>query len=132
MLKQALLGRLVVIWRHLQRAIRARLLRVLRQVDGFAGRIAAGAGEHFDFAAGKLDGQLDDMDVFVVVESGRFARGADGDNAINAAADLRLDQALQGGLVNLSIPERSNNRSVSSSKHVQSIKTNPIAPGKID
>ena len=53
MLEQTFLGRLVVIRRDLQRTVRADFLGFARQVNRLAGRIPAGAGEHFDLAGGK-------------------------------------------------------------------------------
>ena len=60
MLIQPFLRRLVVIRRDLQRTVRAGFFGGLRQINRLARRIAARAGEHFDFARGKFHRQLDD------------------------------------------------------------------------
>ena len=68
MLEQPFLHRLVVIRRHLERRVGSDLLRRLGQMDGFAGRVAAGAGDDLDPARHEFDRLLDDADVLVVVE----------------------------------------------------------------
>ena len=47
-LEQALLGRLVVVRRHLQRAVGPGLFGAFGEVDRLAGGVAARAGEHLD------------------------------------------------------------------------------------
>ena len=54
MLEQTFLRRLVVIRRDLERTVRADVLGALRQINRLFGRVRAGAGEHFDFAARRI------------------------------------------------------------------------------
>src|SRR5262249_32261466 len=43
MLEQPVLGRFVIIGRHLQRTVRARVFGPFRQINGFGGRVASAA-----------------------------------------------------------------------------------------
>ena len=90
---------LVVVGRDLERSVRTGFLCHLRKIDSFGRRVATSAREHLDFAARKFDRALDDVDVFLVIERGGFARGADGHDAIYAALDLGFDQAFERGVV---------------------------------
>src|SRR5207245_8620627 len=67
-LKQTFLRRLVVVRRDLERTIRAAFFRCDRQVYRFVRGIAAGAGQHFEFARGKLHGQFDHVHVLLETE----------------------------------------------------------------
>ena len=97
MLEQALLRRLVVIRRDLQRAVRAGFLRVLREIDRFLGGIRARAREDLDSARGEFHRQRDDLHVLLVIDRGRFAGGADGHDAVHSALDLHFDKAFERG-----------------------------------
>src|ERR1039458_7562254 len=62
-------------------------------------------------------------------------RIADGHDAVHAALDLQLDQAVECGFVHLAVFERRDNRSVSAGKHNQfalkSAKTARLASRKL-
>src|ERR1022692_785851 len=117
MLEQTFLRRLVVVRRDLQRTIRPGLLGFLREINRLACGIAAGAGEHLDFAGREFHGECHDMNVLRVIHRGRFPRGADGHNAIHAALDLVFDQARERGFVNFPMLKRRYDCSVGSSEH---------------
>ena len=53
------------------------------------------AGHDRDAAGGELDRLADDFDMLVVIEGGGLARGAHGDQAVDAVLDLEFDQLLQ-------------------------------------
>jgi hypothetical protein len=57
------------------------------------------------------------VNVLVVADGGRFAGGADRGDAINAALDLRLYEALEGRDVNLAVLERRDDGGISSGEH---------------
>jgi len=84
----------------------------------FARGIGAGAGDDFDFAGGKLDGEGDDVEVLFVVDRGRFASGANGHDAIHARLNLNFNQAFERGFVNFAVFKRRHNCSIGSSKHL--------------
>src|SRR5208282_6678788 len=66
---------------------------------------------------GELHCQRDDVDVLVVIHGRRFAGGTDGHNAVHAALDLELNQAVEGDFVHTAVFERGDNRGVSASEH---------------
>jgi hypothetical protein len=103
---KAFLRRLVVVRADLQRAGRTEFFRRFRQLDGFGGRIRAGARNDLAAARGEFDRQPDDLDVFVRVESGRFAGGPDRDNAVDARRDLPIDQRFEGRDIDFAVTKR--------------------------
>jgi len=85
MLEQSFLRRFVVIRRDLERTVRADILGPLRQINRLFRRVRAGAGNDFDFAAGKCHRTFDDANMFLAIHGRRFAGGADGYDAVHAA-----------------------------------------------
>jgi hypothetical protein len=65
-------------------------------------------------ASGSFDGDLDDAQVLVVIESRRLACGSDGNDSRNAASDLILDEGFEGGDVELAVTKWSDERGVGS------------------
>ena len=84
----AFLRRAVVIGNDGQGVIGADAFGFLRQRDGFAGVIGAGAGDYRNAAGGVFDGGFDHGQMFVHRKRGRFAGGADGDNGVGAVGDM--------------------------------------------
>ena len=119
MLEQALLRRLVVIRRNLQRAVCANGLGGLCEVDRLGGDIGPGAGEYLHPALGRLDSEFDDADVFVETKRWGLAGGADRDDPIHPATNLIMDEFLKCQFINAPLPERCDNGGVSSCKHCQ-------------
>ncbi len=117
MLEQALLCGLVVIGSHLQRAVRTEPFGFLGKVDRFAGRVASGARQDLELTACRLDRDLDDTNVLLVVDGGGFARRAHGHDTVDAAFNLKPDETGQSGFVDGAIAERRDNSGVCSSKH---------------
>ena len=94
-LVQAFLRRLVVVRRDQQAGIRAGILRELRQLDRFARRVRAGAGDDRDALGGALHHSAHDVDVLFDAQRRRFAGRADRDDAVGAVVDVELDQAIE-------------------------------------
>src|SRR3990170_4672335 len=107
---EAVLGRLVVVGVHDERAGRAGPLRVLREVDGLGGRVRARAGHDLDAAPRGLEDDLDDPLVLVVRERGGLAGGPAGDQAVGPVRDVELDQLPELRLVDRAAPERGDHR----------------------
>src|SRR5262249_31015024 len=118
-LEESFLGGLIVIGSDLQGAVRAHFLRILSKVNGLARSIAACPRQYFDAPRREPDGQCNDVDVLFVTDRGRFPRGADGNNPIYAAFDLRLNQFFERRLIDFSLLERRDNRRVSPGEHGQ-------------
>ena len=55
------------------------------------------------FPCREFHGQFDQPNVFLKIDRGRFAGGTDGNDAVNAAFDLRFDQAFKRGFINFSV-----------------------------
>ena len=96
-----LLRRFVVVRPDHQHAVRTGLAGELRQPQGFRGAVGAGAGHDLDPAAGPLHHGGDHLLVFLMVERGRLARGADGGQAIRAFLDVPVDQPAQSVVIDL-------------------------------
>ena len=76
-------GRLVVVGAHLQGGVGPRFLGVPGHHDRFLGAVRARAGDYRHPSPGFLDGDLDDLIVFFVVQGGGFAGGPAGDQAVH-------------------------------------------------
>jgi hypothetical protein len=107
---QTLLRRLVVVGIHHERAVRARALGVLREIERLGRAVRAGAGEHLDALAGGLHHDLDHALVLVVREGRRLAGGAARHQAVGAVGHVQLDQLAQLRLVHLGVLERRDQR----------------------
>jgi len=117
MLEKAFLRWFIVIGRNLEGTIRADFFGVLGKIDRFGGGVASRAGEHLEFARGKFHRELDDFNVLVVIDGGRFAGRADRHDSVDASLDLNFDQSLERGFINFAIFKWRDYCSVSSSKH---------------
>jgi len=117
MLVKALLCWLVVIRGDLQRGIRAGFFSLGCQIYRFAGRIPSGTRHHMDFFPGRIRPRAHDLDMFLVIQRGRFARRSDRHDAIDAGGDLPSDQPFKSGRVKLSVTKRGDERGVSSTQH---------------
>ena len=104
------LGRLVVIGRHDKGGIRAGLLGVFRQHDGFLGRVRAGAGDHRDPTLGHPDADFHDPHMLVVAQRRRFAGRAAGHQPVGSLFDLPVDELFVGRIVHRSVPKRRHKR----------------------
>ena len=87
------------------------------EIDGFGGGIGAGAADDLAASFGEFDGEIDDVEMFVVGEGGGFARGADGDDAGDAGGDLGFDEMSEGVLIDEIVFERGDESGKSSRKH---------------
>ena len=105
-LVHALLGRLVVVRRHHQHRVGARLLRMLGKFDRLPGRIGAGAGDHGNAALRLVDAPFDDALVLVMAHGRAFAGGADRHQAVGALGDLPAHQRAKGRLIERAVLER--------------------------
>ena len=68
---------------------------LVRQFDHLAGVVAAGAGQHRNFALGFFERDLDHAQVLGARERGALAGGAAGHQEIDAGVDLPADQRAQ-------------------------------------
>ena len=73
------------------------------QRNGFGSGVGAAAGHDRYAARGMLDGNADDFDVFLDVDRGRLARGANHAQAVSALFDMPVHQFAQGGVIDLAI-----------------------------
>ena len=94
MLEQSFLRRLVVIGCHLERAVGPEPLRILREINGFAGRVGACAREDLDLAGGEPHGKRNQVDVLVIIDRGRLTCRAHRHDAIDPPCNLGLNQIL--------------------------------------
>ena len=94
-LVQAFLRRLVVVRHHRQPGLGARCLRAFGQLDRFGGRVRAGSRNHRHPPGGLFDRGADQQAMLVVADRGRFAGGADDDDAVRPLCDVPVDQAAQ-------------------------------------
>ena len=78
---ETLLAGLVVVGSDKQGCISARFFRSQGQGNGFTGRIGAGACDDKTPLVCSLDGDLDNFEMFIVVECGRLSGRAHGDDA---------------------------------------------------
>ena len=115
----AFLRGLVVVRGHLERTIHTELLGLLGQEDGLLRGIATGTRQHRQLAARKLHGQLDHLQVFVIIECRGLTGGSHGHDPIHPALDLGADQFLKGRFVQFSIAKRGDQCRESASKHSQ-------------
>ena len=99
MLVEALLRRFVVVGRDLQRRIRTGAFRFLCELYRLIGGVGAGTRDDFASSIDEFHGELDHAVVFLMGERGRFAGRADGDDAVDAALYLRLDERAQSRLI---------------------------------
>ncbi len=128
--EEAFLRGLVVVGGHEQRGVGAGFFRLDGEGDGFAGGVGAGAGDHFAAPGGELDGAADDVEVLLVVEGGRFAGGADGDDAVDARGDLRFDEGGEGSVVKGIVAKRRDERRDGAGKHRARLLRDLAAEGK--
>ena len=115
----AFLRGLVVVRGHLERAIHSQLLGLLSQEDGLLRRIATRTRQDWQLAARKLHGQLDHLQVFVIIQCRRLTGGSHGHDAIHPALNLGANQFLKGRFVQFSIAKRGDQCRESASKHSQ-------------
>ncbi len=102
---QAFLRWFVVVRIHAEAGGRADFFGGLVQLDCLAGGVGAGAADDGHSAGGELDRQLDDTDVLFDVEGWRFAGGADGNQAVDAAANLKFDLLPQSIFIDFALTE---------------------------
>jgi hypothetical protein len=77
----------------LQRGVGTDLSRVLGELNGFARRIGAGAGDDGHALAGGFHRHADQFALLLRIDGRRLAGGADGDEAVGALGDVPFDQA---------------------------------------
>ena len=114
MLEHTFLRGLVVIRANLQCASSSHGFGCLGELDGFFGRVRAGAGDDLNAACCKFYSEAHDLFVLLHVKRGRLPGGADGHDACHAASDLEIDEFLECRDVDFSFVKRCNNGGVSS------------------
>jgi hypothetical protein len=88
------LARLVVVRSYEQESVGTNGVGLLCELEGFFGGIRSSASHDGYLARGVFHRALNDFDVLGVVEGGGFARGANGDESIDALVDLKAYQFL--------------------------------------
>ena len=91
MLVEAFLRGLVVVGSDGENAVGAQGFDLVGQFDDFVGVVAAGAGQHGDFAFGFFQRDLHHAQMLGAGERGALAGGAAGDEEIDAGLDLAAD-----------------------------------------
>ena len=106
----AFLVRLVVIRCDVQKRLRAELFRLARELDRLVRGVRARSREHGNASRGEFDRLGDDFEVLRVRQRGRFARGADGKDAVDTAGDLVFDEFFQVGIIDFAVLHRRDER----------------------
>ena len=114
---EAVLGRLVVIRRDDQQAVRAVLLGLTRERDRLRGRVRARASDHRAAATRLLDAPAHDIVMLVMAHRRTLARGADGHEPVRSFGDLPVDQAAERALVELAVAHRRHKRGDGAVEH---------------
>ena len=83
---------LVIIGSDDEHGVGSGFVGAVSEGNGFAGGVGAGASDDGDAACDSVDDGADDLEVFVVIERGRLAGGPDGDEPVDAGAELGFDQ----------------------------------------
>ena len=118
MFDQPRLVRFVVVRRDLERRVRARLFGVLGQVERLARGIRAGTRDDFDPFARRLDGNLDDFLVLLVIERRRLAGRPHRNDAVDPVLDLHLDQLAEFSKIHIAaFIERRDNCGIGALEH---------------
>ena len=73
----------------------AYLLRLAGQIDSFGGRVGAGPGNDRNPPVRLLKDDPDHVKMLFIVQSGRLAGCAAGDDAVGAVLDLKIHQLAQ-------------------------------------
>ena len=116
-MEEAFLGGFIVIGSDDEGGGAAEFFGLDGEIDGFGGGIGAGAADDLAASFGEFDGEIDDVEMFVVGEGGGFARGADGDDAGDTGGDLGFDEMSEGVLIDEIVFERGDESGKSSRKH---------------
>lgn len=85
-------GRLVVVRNYQQAGVGAGFLGVAGQLDGFAGRVGAGTGDHRNAPGYLFDHGFDDGDVFFYIKGRRLAGSTDRDNGMGAVLEMEVHE----------------------------------------
>ena len=99
MRNQSLLGRLVVVGRHMEESVRPQAGRQLGPGHRVGGVVAARPGNDRNPMVYLLYHKGDHLGVFLLGEGRGFAGGAAGDDRINTALDQFVQKPVQGGEV---------------------------------
>ena len=110
MLVEPFLGRLVVIGRDNQHRRGTDLLGVAREVDRFARRVRAGAGDHRRAPLGGLDRKLNEALMLLMRQRRALACRANRHETVRALTDLPLDDTPEGVLVEAAVSKRCDQR----------------------
>ena len=96
---KAFLCRLVVVRSHRENSARPQALDFARQLDDFLRVVAAGSGQHRNFAFSFLNRDLDYAEVLRAAHRGILASCAARDKKVNTRIDLAADELAQRGLI---------------------------------
>ncbi len=107
----------IVIGRHVQRGVGARILGVLGQLDGVGRIVGATAGDYRNPAPRHLDGQLDQAAVLLGRQGRGLAGGAAGHQSVASFVDLPLDEITEYRMIDSSRRKWRHQRGYRPEKH---------------
>ncbi len=107
---QSCLGWFVVIGSRDERPIGAQLFRHLGERDGGARVIGARSNQHIGAAARMLHHAPHDLAPLFQRDGRAFSGGSERDDSVDAAVQEMVDHPIERGIVDLSLPERSDHR----------------------
>ena len=117
MLEQAFLGGLIVIGRHHQGGIGARLLSVPSEMNGLGRGIRSGSGNHGNPTRGCFDAEFDNSHMLLMRERRRLARGAARNEGLRAVLYLPVDKGLKCLFIDGFVAERGDQSSDRALEH---------------
>ena len=106
---QAVLRCLIVVGRYQKHGVGANLAGVFGQVDGISRIVGAGSGNHRDATCHAVHAKLQNRTVFLVGQGRAFAGGSRGNNGVDAAVDLPINQAPECLIIYTVCGQRGNN-----------------------
>ncbi len=108
MLDQPALCRLVVVWRHDERAIGADFLGELNKADRLSRVVRPGARNHGNAASGGFHNRCDHLFMFFMAQRRAFTGGANGDETVRPFGDVPFNQIGEGLVIHPSVLKRGN------------------------
>src|SRR5262249_7801247 len=108
--EQAVLRRPVVVRRDVEEGVGPGLARALAELDRLRRGVGAGAGDDGDPAARLFQDHPYDVHLLFEGQGRGFAGGPRGDQAVDAAGDLLLDEVGEGAVVHATVAERGDER----------------------
>ena len=131
---QPLLGRFIIIWRHMKQPIHPDFLTLLRHPDSMGRIIAASPGNHRNSSVNLLHRKLHKLQMLIIIQRGIFPRCPGYHHSIRPAVRLPVKKLFEHRIINLPIflHRRNNRRPHSPENHFLHIRSHPrAAPGPL-